>query len=181
MHCSLWMSIVDSNLQSYISYALPQRYTCTGSVFCIEHTLQVKKCIVLTSTFLSSSPPSFLVFSPPPPPPSLSFPPPPPRSLSSLPFLPSLSPCPLSPLLFSLSSLFLFKARTVVKAALELLVVFVNYSEQSDSLGTNMSAKGMDSPRMNSPEGQSTPLVFKNAVNIVSENKGISMGNMFCV
>ena len=61
----------------------------------------------------------------------------------------------------------------VVKAALELLVVFVNYSEQSDSSTANLSAKGVDSPRMNSPEGLSTALLFKDAVDIVSENRGV--------
>ena len=160
---------------------LYRAHIASKEMHCAQCALNIHLPFLISSLLpclLSSLPPSLFVLPPPPP---FSLPPPPPRSLSSLPFLPSLSPCPLSPLLFSLSSLFLFKARTVVKAALELLVVFVNYSEQSDSLGTNMSAKGMDSPRMNSPEGQSTPLVFKNAVNIVSENKGISMGNMFCV
>ncbi|KAL5467174.1 hypothetical protein EMCRGX_G031366 [Ephydatia muelleri] len=65
------------------------------------------------------------------------------------------------------------KARMVVKAALELLVVFVNYSEQSDTSTANLSAKGVDSPRMNSPEGLSTALLFKDAVDIVSENRGL--------
>ena len=63
----------------------------------------------------------------------------------------------------------------VVKAALELLVVFVNYSEQGDSAGVNTTAKGVDSPRMNSPEGLSTALLFKDAVDIVSESRGVCL------
>ncbi len=61
----------------------------------------------------------------------------------------------------------------VVKASLDLLLVFVNYSEPDSGSGTPVKG-GNDSPsRMDSPESlPSNALLFKDAVEIVSEERG---------
>jgi len=68
------------------------------------------------------------------------------------------------------------KYRMVTKATLDLLLVFVNYTEQTESSGGSVTpVRGVDSPsRLESPNGLPTnALLFKDAVEIVSEEKGI--------
>ena len=64
--------------------------------------------------------------------------------------------------------------RMVVKATLDLLIVFVNYSEQVESGSGTPVRAGVDSPsRLESPDSLPTnALLFKDAVEIVSEDKG---------
>ena len=59
----------------------------------------------------------------------------------------------------------------VVKASLDLLLVYVNYSEQES--GSVTPVKGSDTPSRNSPDAfPSNSLLLKDAVEIVSEDKG---------
>ena len=65
----------------------------------------------------------------------------------------------------------------VAKAAIDQLLVFVNYSEQGEANGTGgaggPSLLGIDSPsRMDSPDSFSNALLFKDAVEIVAEDEG---------
>lgn len=63
----------------------------------------------------------------------------------------------------------------VAKAAIDQLLVFVNYSEPGEGNGTsaNSSLLGVDSPsRMDSPDSFSNALLFKDAVEIVAEDEG---------
>ena len=64
--------------------------------------------------------------------------------------------------------------RMVAKAAIDLLLVFVNYSEPSDANGSLL---GVDSPsRMDSPDSlPPNALLFKDAVEIVSEDTGMNL------
>ena len=68
------------------------------------------------------------------------------------------------------------KYRMVTKATLDLLLVFVNYTEQTESSsgGSVTPVRGVDSPsRLESPDGLPTnSLLFKDAVEIVAEEKG---------
>ena len=62
----------------------------------------------------------------------------------------------------------------VAKAAIDQLLVFVNYSEPGDANGS--SHLGVDSPsRTNSPD-VSNALLFKDAVEIVAEDEGKKVG-----
>ena len=62
---------------------------------------------------------------------------------------------------------------TVVKASLDLLLVFVNYTESNE--GGNLSALlGGDSPaRMDSPDALPCALLFKDAIEEVAESTGV--------
>ena len=60
----------------------------------------------------------------------------------------------------------------VAKAAIDQLLVFVNYSEPGEANGGS-SLLGVDSPsRMDSPDSFSNALLFKDAVEIVAEDEG---------
>ena len=60
----------------------------------------------------------------------------------------------------------------VAKAAIDQLLVFVNYSDPVDGNGGN-SHLGVDSPsRIDSPDSFSNALLFKDAVEIVAEDEG---------
>ncbi len=65
---------------------------------------------------------------------------------------------------------------TVVKASLDLLLVFVNYTESNE--GGNLSALlGGDSPaRMDSPDALPCALLFKDAIEEVAESTGMCEG-----
>ena len=63
----------------------------------------------------------------------------------------------------------------VAKAAIDQLLVFVNYSEPGEANGGagGPSLLGIDSPsRMDSPDSFSNALLFKDAVEIVAEDEG---------
>ena len=63
----------------------------------------------------------------------------------------------------------------VAKAAIDQLLVFVNYSEpgEANGGGAGPSLLGVDSPsRMDSPDSFSNALLFKDAVEIVAEDEG---------
>ena len=66
----------------------------------------------------------------------------------------------------------------VAKAAIDQLLVFVNYSEPGEANGGvgGPSLLGIDSPsRMDSPDSFSNALLFKDAVEIVAEDEGTYM------
>ena len=71
----------------------------------------------------------------------------------------------------------------VVKATLDLLIVFVNYSEQVESGSGTPVRAGVDSPsRLESPDSLPTnALLFKDAVEIVSEDKSESLSLSLCM
>ena len=61
----------------------------------------------------------------------------------------------------------------VVKAALDLLLVFVNYSEPDSGHVTPVRGGNGSPSRMDSPDAlPSNALLFKDAVEIVSEDRG---------
>ena len=70
--------------------------------------------------------------------------------------------------------------RMVVKAALDLLLVFVNYTEPES--GTVTPVRGGGSPLRDSPDGiPSNSVLFKDAVEIYSEDKGTHINVCVCV
>ena len=69
----------------------------------------------------------------------------------------------------------------MVKASLDLLLVFVNYTESNE--GGNLSALlGGDSPaRMDSPDALPCALLFKDAIEEVAESTGVCVCVCVCV